>query len=111
MRTIKESILGTTNSGKLEVNKKLTEKLWQKFNAAKNTVGDDFYDNLGQKLELGDIVVTINDALSFIGCITNMRDPEDKECMMVYIPHYKKEKSTFPFDVIKLSEPEKLLKL
>ena len=103
-----------TNS-RIETNKKLAEKITHKFDHAKNTIDGSFYDNLGQKLEAGDIVVTINDTLSLIGCITNMQDPEDKECMLVYIPHYgeksiKSIKSIFPFDVIKLENPIKYSK-
>ena len=114
MKNLSESILDDDQTIKnkiyLHAHTKLAEKLAQKFEKAKNNVGDDFYDNLGQKLELGDIVVTINDTFSVIGCITNMRDPDDKECMMIYFPYYQTEKSIFPFDVIKLDRPEKYLK-
>ena len=111
MRTIKESILGTTNSGKELLKRKLAEKLAEKFDNAKNSVGKWSYDNLGHKLEEYDIIITINTTVSNIGIITQLQDPDDAECIMVYIPSKKEEISIYPFDVIKLDDPEKLLKL
>lgn len=115
MRTFKntfnESILGTTNSGKEGLKRRLAEKLAEKFDHAKNSVGKWSYDNLGHKLEEYDIIVTINTTVSNIGIITQLQDPDDPECMMAYIPSKKEEVSIYPFDVIKLDDPEKLLKL
>lgn len=111
MKTIKESILSSTNSGSVAVKRKLVEKLAEKFDHAKNSVGKWSYDNLGHKLEEYDIIITINTTVSNIGIITQLQDPDDEECMMVYIPRLKGEISIYPFDVIKLDDPEKLLKL
>lgn len=111
MKTIKESILSSTNSGSVAVKRKLAEKLAEKFDHAKNSVGKWSYDNLGHKLEEYDIIITINTTVSNIGIITQLQDPDDEECMMVYIPSKKGEISIYPFDVIKLDDPEKLLKL
>ena len=52
MKTIKENILDTTNSGKLGLTKKLVKKLNDRMWS-----GLSGEDNLGHKLEIGDIVL------------------------------------------------------
>lgn len=111
MKTIKESILSSTNSGSVAVKRKLAEKLAEKFERAKNSVGKWSYDNLGHKLEEYDIIITINTTISDIGIITQLQDPDDEECILVYIPKSDIEISMYPHNVIKLDDPEKLLKL
>lgn len=111
MKTIKESILGSTNSGSVAIKRKLAEKLAKKFDYSKNSDGKWFYDNLGHKLEEYDIIITINKRISDIGIITQLQDPDDEECILVYIPNKDDEISMYPHDVIKLDDPEKLLKL
>lgn len=111
MKTIKESILSSTNSGSVALKRKLAEKLAEKFERAKNSVGKWSYDNLGHKLEEYDIIITINSTVSNIGIITQLPDPDDEECILVYIPNKNDEISILPHNVIKLDDPEKLLKL
>ena len=110
---IKESILDNdetviTNTY-MEANRAIAEKLAKKFDHAKNFVGKWSYDNLGHKLEEYDIIITINTTVSNIGIITQLQDPDDEECMMVYIPSKREEVSIYPFDVIKIENPKKYL--
>lgn len=111
MKSLKENILSNTNFGKKGFNRKLAEKLSKKIDNSKNSVSKEVYDCFGHKLEENDIIITINCYNSDIGVISNLQVPDDKDCILVYLPIRDIEIRVFHFNVIKLDDPEKLLKL
>ena len=103
MKTIKESVLTSTKSGrseyKLESAKKLVDKLNDKLWSGENGT-----DLLGRKLEIGDIVID-RDHFSF--WYVSLIDERD-----VLIRKLKNDthKLTVCTNLIKIYEPEKYLK-
>jgi hypothetical protein len=94
MKTIKESILGSTNSGKNRVKKDLAIKLAKQHKNAKHVEekGDEIirYDVYGQELNIGDLV--FNKA-SFYTCIIEV-------CIITEFPPISKKKNSFGYDVM-----------
>ena len=115
MRTIKESILGTTNSGRVDVNKKLVEKLAkQGKNSFTVTKDGKHYDTFGHEVQVGDIVVIegafVTNPIQPV-VITNMDIEKNlPDAIIVYNPYTKKEERTILINVMKILEPEKYLK-
>lgn len=99
MKTIKENILDTTNSGKLGLTKKLVNKLNNRMWS-----GLSGEDNLGNKLEIGDIVFDI-DASSF-WWVYLIKDGN----VILKNAEGNKEKVAVCDNLIKIIDPEKYLK-
>lgn len=95
MKTIKESILGSTNSGKNRIKKDLVIKLAKQHNNVKGYVkekGDEIirYDVYGQELKIGDLVFNKG---AFATCIIEV-------CIITEFPPISKNKNSFGYDVM-----------
>ena len=99
MRTIKESILGTTDSGKDSIIKNLVAKL-----NGKMWSGKPGMDVMGQKLEVGDIVLEKESFRFWYVHLIHGRD-------VIINNSEDKSKVTVCDYLIKISDPQKLLKL
>ena len=114
MRTIKESILGTTNSGKLEVNKKLAENIAKQGRRSARVKDGKYFDTFGHEVKLGDLVVTTGAFATNViepVVITKLGFEKDiPEAIMVYNPYKKQDERTTLPCVMKIFEPEKYLK-
>lgn len=99
MKTIKENILDNTNSGKLGLTKKLLKKLNNRMWS-----GSSGEDNLGHKLEIGDIVLD-KDTFSF-WWISLIQDSN----VILENAEGNKEKVTVCNNLIKIIDPEKYVK-
>lgn len=114
-QTIKESILGTTNSGRVDFNKKFVEKLAKQGNNSFTTTKDGkHYDTFGHEVQVGDVVVNtgafVTNPIQPV-VITKMNFEKDMpDAIMIYNPYTKKEERTTLICVMKILEPEKYLK-
>lgn len=115
MKSLKESILSTINSGRVEYNKKFVEKLAkQGKNSLTTTKDGKHYDTFGNEVKVGDIVITdgafITNPIQPV-VITKMDLEKDiPDSIIVYNPYTKKEEHTILINVMKILEPEKYLK-
>lgn len=120
MKTIKESILGSTNSGKNRIKKDLVIKLAKQHRSAKHTEqkGDELirYDVYGQELKIGDLVLR---HAAFATCIIEIDiitefPPFSKKNqygydVMLYNPYKDKEELANILDLVKMNNPEKYI--
>ena len=106
MKSLNESILSSNNADWKGTRKKLSEKISRVFEGIKAPGRDA----LNQKLEVGDIVITIDTTNTVVGCVTNKKDPNDEGCIIIYVPRKGREISIYAFKVIKLENPEELIK-
>ena len=95
MKTIKESILGSTNSGKNRIKKDLAIKLAKQHINVKGYVkekGDEIirYDVYEQELKIGDLVFHKG---AFATCIIEV-------CIITEFPPISKKKNSFGYDVM-----------
>lgn len=120
MKTIKESILGSSNSGKNRIYKDLAIKLAKQHKNAKPLVknGDEIirYDVYGQELKVGDLVFQ---HAAFATCIIEVDiitefPPFSKKNqfgydVMLYNPYNDKEELGNILDLVKINNPEKYI--
>ena len=120
MKTIKESILGSTNTGKKSVYKDLAIKLAKQHKNAKHVEkkGDELihYDVYGQEIKVGDLVFR---HAAFATCIIEVDiitefPPVSKKNkygydVMLYNPYNDKEELGNILDLVKIHNPEKYI--
>lgn len=121
MKTIKESILGSTNSGKNRIKKDLAIKLAKQHRSAKHTEqkGDELirYDVYGQELKIGDLVfrhAAMATCIIEIDIITEFPPISKKQNaygydVMLYNPYTDKEELGNILDLVKIQDPEKYI--
>ena len=121
MKTIKESILGSTNSGKNRVKKDLAIKLAKQHKSAKHVEqkGDELihYDVYGQELKIGDLVfrhAAMATCIIEIDIITEFPPISKKQNMfgydvMLYNPYKDTEEKGNILDLVKVNDPEKYI--
>jgi hypothetical protein len=122
MKTIKESILSSTNSGKNRALKDLAIKLAKQHNNAKHVEkkGDEIirYDVYGQELNIGDLVFHKGAFATCIieACIITEFPPISKNKnsfgydVMLYNPYHDQEVLGNILDLVKMHDPEKYVK-
>lgn len=122
MKTIKESILGSTNTGKKLVYKDLAIKLAKQHKNAKHVEkkGDEIirYDVYGQELKIGDLVfryASMATCIIEVDIITDFPPIYKKQntfgCdVMLYNPYEDKEELGNILDLVKMNDPEKYVK-
>jgi hypothetical protein len=121
MKTIKESILSSTNSGKNRALKDLAIKLAKQHNNAKHVEkkGDEIirYDVYGQELKVGDLVfkhAAMATCIIEVDVITEF-PPITKKVnsfgydAVLYNPYHDKEVLGNILDLVKIQNPEKYL--
>lgn len=120
MKTIKESILSSTKTGKNRILKDLAIKLAKQHNRAKTIEkkGDEIihYDVYGQELNVGDLVFR---HAAFATCIIEVDvitefPPVSKKNqfgydVMLYNPYTDKEELGNILDLVKMHDPEKYI--
>lgn len=122
MKTIKESILGSTNAGKNRVKKDLAIKLAKQHRSAKHVEqkGDEIirYDVYGQELNIGDLVfrhAAFATCIIEVDIITEFPPISKKKNsfgydVMLYNPYTDKEELGNILDLVKVHDPEKYVK-
>lgn len=120
MKTIKESILSSTNAGKNRAIKDLAIKLAKQHKNAKHTEKKEdetiHYDVYGQELNIGDLVFR---HAAFATCIIEVDvitefPPVSKKNqygydVMLYNPYTDKEELGNILDLVKIQNPEKYI--
>lgn len=121
MKTIKESILGSTNAGKNRIKKDLAIKLAKQHRSAKHTEqkGDELihYDVYGQELKIGDLVfrhAAMATCIIEIDIITDFPPISKKQNaygydVMLYNPYKDTEEKGNILDLVKVHDPEKYI--
>ena len=121
MKTIKESILGSTNAGKNRIKKDLAIKLAKQHRNAKHVEqkGDELirYDVYGQELNIGDLVfrhAAFATCIIEVDIITEFPPISKKQNafgydVMLYNPYTDKEEKGNILDLVKLHDPEKYI--
>lgn len=120
MKTIKESILGSTNTGKNRILKDLAIKLAKQHNNAKHIEkkGDEIihYDVYGQELNVGDLVfkhAAMATCIIEVDMITEFPTFSKKNQygydVMLYNPYKDKEELGNILDLVKIHNPEKYI--
>ena len=121
MKTIKESILGSTNSGKNRIKKDLVIKLAKQHKNAKHTEqkGDELirYDVYGQELKIGDLVfrhAAMATCIIEVDIITDFPPISKKQNaygydVMLYNPYKDTEENGNILDLVKMNDPEKYI--
>lgn len=117
MKTIKESILSSTGSGKMLANKTLAKKFAKKHNDLKKyIVEEDRFDCYGNKLEIGDLVFhngafnTCPVEVLVISSFTSPLKKDSKAAITCYNPYTDKEERIMLFEIAKVMKPEEYLK-
>lgn len=121
MKTIKESILSSTNTGKKFVLKDLAIKLAKQHKNAKHTEkkGDEIihYDVYGQELKVGDLVfrhaamatcIIEVDIITEFPPISKKKNPYGYD-VMLYNPYHDIEVLGNILDLVKMHNPEKYI--
>ena len=121
MKTIKESILGSTNSGKNLIKKDLAKKLAKQHNNTKpvEKKGDEtiHYDVYGQELKIGDLVfrhAAFATCIIEVDIITEFPPISKKKNqfgydVMLYNPYTDKEELGNILELVKIQNPEKYI--
>lgn len=120
MKTIKESILSSTNTGKKFVLKDLAIKLAKQHRNAKHVEkkGDEtiHYDVYGQELKVGDLVfrhAAMATCIIEVDIITEFPPVSKKNQygydVMLYNPYHDKEELSNILDLVKMHNPEKYI--
>jgi hypothetical protein len=120
MKTIKESILSSTKTGKKLVYKDLAKKLAKQHNNAKpvEKKGDEtiHYDVYGQEIKIGDLVFNKGAFATCVieVCIITEFPPVSKKNqfgydVMLYNPYTDKEELGNILDLVKIHDPEKYI--
>ena len=121
MKTIKESILSSTNAGKNRALKDLAIKLAKQHNNAKHVEkkGDEIirYDVYGQELKVGDLVfkhAAMATCIIEVDVITEFPPISKKKNsfgydVMLYNPYHDKEELGNILDLVKIQNPEKYI--
>ena len=120
MKTIKESILGSTNAGKNRVHKDLAKKLAKQHNNAKHVENKGsetiHYDVYGQELKIGDLVfrhAAFATCIIEVDVITDFPQISKRNQfgydVMLYNPYTDKEELGNILDLVKMHSPEKYI--
>lgn len=122
MKTIKESILGSTKTGKNLILKDLAIKLAKQHKNAKHVEqkGDEIirYDVYGQELKIGDLVfrhAAMATCIIEVDIITDFPPIYKKQNaygydVMLYNPYKDTEEKGNILDLVKMHNPEKYIK-
>lgn len=121
MKTLKESILSSTKTGKKLVYKDLAIKLAKQHRNAKHVEkkGDEtiHYDVYGQELNIGDLVfkkaafatcIVEIDVITEFPPISKKKNPYGYD-VMLYNPYTDKEELGNILDLVKMHNPEKYI--
>ena len=120
MKTIKESILSSTKTGKNRINKDLAVKLAKQHKNAKyvEKKGDELihYDVYGQELNIGDLVfrrAAFATCIIEVDIITEFPSVSKKNQfgydVMLYNPYHDQEVLGNILDLVKIQNPEKYI--
>lgn len=122
MKTIKESILGSTNSGKNRALKDLAIKLAKQHRNAKHVEEKGYeiirYDVYGQELNVGDLVfrhaamatcIIEADVITEFPPISKKKNSYGYD-VILYNPYHDKEVLGNILDLVKINDPEKYIK-
>lgn len=108
MKTIKESILSTTDSGKYNYLKKLCDKIFSKksalFNYKSEIEAVDKYNNPIKEYDFGFF------GKELVPCFIIKIDKEISPCIKVYSALHKKEKEILHVDFIKVQSIKEYIK-